>query len=500
MRDLVASADALREQLEATPSRELAAPDLTRSGTELADLTRHFQAALRRFVKDWLRDRRQTAWVVHAASGRTLSIDDRVRPGAAIATDVEVMLAEDQPLNGIRRRLTRDGLGVPIACRSRLLNSDTAPDPAHTTVARAWTVLVGVASHHSDRRLRSVHVELVDPTEAADCSLGGVRLPLAADFTAPVALSLGLQRKPAATAYGLSDSARRGTIGGFSALTPPAPNCAPLVLVEGVGLSLTLMANFANEVAGDPALRKRYQVWLYRYPVTAPLFVAASAFRADLARFAARLARATGYPQAGRIAVVAHGPGAALAKSLLGDSASCVWDAVFTTATAQLEVGPRERMLLNGLFNRRRAIAIDRVLTIGEPDSGEALVAGVGARAVQLLLRQPVGLRSSVERTYARLKNRLVARLAPRDPAALGWSSTDGYPEPVCEAIAVAAVAAERALLAFTAATESVADEARLYVRSSGLRAVAALAASSTEPQVGTLVVRRTLDWLRPAP
>ena len=499
MRDMIASADALRAHLESEDRDELSAADLTRNGSDLADLVRHFQAALRRFVKDWLRDRRQTAWLVHASSGRTLSIDDRVRPGATLASDTEVMLAEDQPLNGIRRSITCEGLGLAVACRSRRPASEpeSALDPAHTPVARAWTVLVGVVAHHSDRRLRTVHVELLDPGETPTRLFGGVRLPLAADFTAPVALSLGLQRKPAATAYGLSGSARRGTIGGFSALTPFGAERAPLVLLEGVGLSATLMANIANEVAGDPLLRRRYQVWLYRYPVTAPLFVAASAFRADLGRFSARLARATGRSQRGRIAIVARGAGAVIAKSLLGECGPAVWNSVFSVPPERLDVAPRERMLLNGLFHRRLATEIDRVVTLGEPQSGEALVAGVGARAVQVLLRQPSGLRGSVERIYAREKGRLVARLPSLDSTSVAAITADGYPEPVRDAIAAAAIAAEHALLALGAPDGSPADEARLYRGSEGLRPVASLPTGSAEARLEPLVMRRALGWLR---
>jgi hypothetical protein len=500
MRDMVASADALRAHLEAEDSDELAAADLTRRGSEIADLVRHFQSALRRFVRDWLRDRRQTAWLVNASSGRTLSIDERVRRRATLAADTEVMLAEDQPLNGIRRRLTREGLGLAVACRSRRSLPDSAPGPASTTVARAWTVLVSVVAHRGDRRLRNVRVEFVDPAKTAMRSLGGVRLPLAADFTAPVALNLGLQRRPAATAYGLSASARRGPIGDFSALTPFSRARVPLVLVEGVGQSLTLMANIASEVAGDPVLRERYQVWLYRYPVTSPLFVTAAAFRADLARFSVRLARATGRTQAGRIAVVARGLGAVIVKSLFGECGSAVWNSVFTVPPKRLNLAPRERMFLNGLFHRRRATEVDCVVTLGEPQSGEALLTGIGERSVQLLLRQPAGLRGSVERIYAREKNRLAARLPSRDSENSGALPADGHAEPVFAAIAAAATAAERALLAFAASDESIGDEARLYSGSTGLRPVASLAAGVAEARTGTLVLRHALDWLRSRP
>lgn len=496
MRAMVAATDALRAHLEAEGGEELTAADLTRSGSDLADLVRRYQLALRHFVKDWLRDRRQMAWLVDASSGRTLAVDDAAPSGATLVADTEVVLAEDQPLNGIRRRLARAGLGLPIASRYRRTTPDPILDPARTTAARPWTVLVGVA-RHVDRRVRTVGVKLLDPAETATHVLGGVRLPLAADFTAPVALTLGLERKPAATPYGLRDTARRWTIEGFSALTPFGLERAPLVLMEGVGLSPTMLGQIANEVAGDPLLRERYQVWLYRYPVAAPLFFAASVFRGDLARFATRLAAASGRTQAGRVVVVARGAGAVIVKSLLADCSSAVWDSVFTVPPERLEVGPRDRALLERLLRWRRAAEIDRVVVLGEPQNAEALVAGVGARAVQLLLHQSAELRRAIERIYGREKNRLAAPLAPRDPAGRGTGETDGYPEPVCDAIAAAALAADRALLGLVAADGSGSDHARLYLGSAGLQPVESWPARSNEVPVERAVVRRALDWLR---
>jgi hypothetical protein len=496
MRAMIAATDALRAHLEAEGDEELTAADLTRPGTELADLVRHYQSALRHFVKDWLRDRRQMAWLADAASGRTLAVDDAAPSGATLVADTEVVLAEDQPLNGIRRRLAREGLGLPIACRSRRTAPDPVLDPARTTAARPWTVLVEV-SRQRDRRKRTVRVELLDPAETTTHPLGAVRLPVAADFTAPVALTLGLERKPAAMAYGLRDAARRGTVEGFSALTPFDLERAPLVLVEGVGLSPTMMAQAANEVAGDSVLCERYQVWLYRYPVGAPLFVAASAFRTDLARFAARLAAATGRTQAGRVVVVARGPGAVVAKSLLVDCASAVWNAVFTVPPGRLDVAFQDRAFLERLLRWRRAAEIDRVLVLGEPHNVEALLAGVGARAVQLLLRQSTQWRGVIERIYGREKSRLAAPPSG-DPSAPGAGEADGYPEPVCDAIATAAFAAERALLALVAPDGPGADPARLYVGASGLRPVESWSASSTGDAAGPPILRGALDW-RPA-
>jgi hypothetical protein len=497
MRAMVAATDALRAHLESEHRKELTAADLTGSGGELADLVRRYQLALRHFVKDWLRDRRQLAWLVDGSSGRTLAVDDSAPSGPTLLADTEVVLAEDQTLNGIRRRLVRDGLGLPIASRQRRTTPDPVLDPPRTTAARPWTVLVGVARCR-DRRLRTVQVELRDPAETATHSLGGVQLPLAADFTAPVALTLGLERKPAAAPYGLRDTARRWTIEGFSALTPFGIERAPLVLLEGGGLSPTMLAQVANEVAGDPELRERYQVWLYRYPVAVPLFFAASVFRGDLARFATRIAAASGRTQAGRVVVIARGAGSVIVKSLLADSGSAVWNAVFNVPPERLEIGPRDRALLERLFRWRRSVEIDRVVVLAEPENAEALVAGVGARAVQLVLHQPANLRGAIERIYGREKNRLAPPLSPPDPAEGSAGAANAYPEPVCDAIAAAALAADRALLDLVAAQGLATDYARLYRGSGGLRPVDSWPAGTNEIPGERPAVRRTVGWLRP--
>lgn len=441
MRAMVAAADALSSELEDEGHKRLAAADLARPGTLLTERARHYQSALRQFVKDWLRDRQQMTWLVDAASGRTLSVDTAGTVGAALAADIELVLAEDQPLNRLRRRFARDGLGLAVACRTRRVAPDPVLDPARSTAARAWTLFVRVA-RHTDRRVRTVRVELLDAAETSTLTLGGTEVPLAADFTAPVALTLGLEQKPAAVAYGLRDGARRSTVEGFSALTPFGLECAPLVLLEGAGLSLTTMAQIANEVAGDPTLRARYQVWVYRYPVAVPLLFAASTLRADLMRFAARVEAATGRPQAKRVVVVARGPGAVVAEALLTDSGSALWDAVFRVPPARLNLEPPDRALLETLLIWKRAAPVARTLALSEPENTDGLVIGIGARAVQLLQRQTPGFRGAVERIYGRAKQQLHAPDA---------ESAELYPEPVSQAIAAATLATDRALLALLA-------------------------------------------------
>ena len=72
MRAMIAAADALRNYsaTQAVPAFALA--QLDDAGPELARHVRRYQAATRRFIADWLRDMRQTAWRVEGCSGRIL--------------------------------------------------------------------------------------------------------------------------------------------------------------------------------------------------------------------------------------------------------------------------------------------------------------------------------------------------------------------------------------------------------------------------------------------
>jgi hypothetical protein len=339
--------------------------------------------------------------------------------------------------------------------------------------------------------VRRVRIDLLDPVSTETFAIGGGVLPLAADFTAPVTQALGLERRPAARPYGIRDIARLGTCEGFSALTPGGPDRVPLILVEGAGHSPLMMAQLANEIAGAVDLRRRYQVWLYRFSTVAPLFFAAAQLRRDLARFQARLRADASAPYDGRGIAVAHGPGALLARSLIVAPGARVWDAVFATPIEQMDLSAYDRTLLRRLFFWDRSPVVDRVIVAREPRDLAALTAGVGARAPQLLLRQPPEFRQSVERIYGTQKRHLrpMSHLEPD-----GESDVGG--EPICRAIAAAVHGADHALATLVASGRVDADAA-LYRSPDGSGPTTMSVAAQDDAPLGPLIARGILDWLR---
>ena len=455
MRSVVAASDRLAAYLARQQTEVVDLARLDETGSELAELVRHYQAAARLLVKDWLRNPHHRAWRVDSSSGRNVSIGAADVPGEALAQS-RFAFAEDQPLYGLHRRIVREGIGIPLTTWTRRPGV-TAPEPAAVTVASALTAVVST-EQDADRRVRKVRVQLEDPAACATTELRGVVVPLAADFTAPVSLTLALERKPSAVSYGIRAIERRGTVEGFSALTPGGAGRAPLILIDGAGLAPTLTAQIANEVAGTAALRDRYQVWLYRYAHTAPLFFATSQFRGDFERFLELINTAEGPQAAHRAVIVGHGTGTVLAKSVLADSGSVLWDALFSVPPEQTDLEAADRELLARLFKWQRAARVERVILIREPTNAGAIASGVGTRAVQLLKRQSGDFRSAIERIYRRAKRHL--RTSGRADFGSHASDPSGEADvPIVAALTQAALAADLALLSLlNVGTGSVSD------------------------------------------
>jgi len=490
MRAVVAATDELQQHFSGQESSARAG-DRRALDAETRDLVRRYQAASRQLLRDWLRRPSQTEWRVESSTGRVLDARRALGGGAdLLADDARITVAEDQPLHGLRSRFERRGIGVPVVVWTH--RADAAEDNVPRTAPRARTAVVSVRPD-ADRRVRRVRIELLDPVSTETLAIGACMLPLAADFTAPITQALGLERRPAARAYGIRDTARLGTCEGFSSLTPSAPDRVPLILVEGAGHSPLMMAQLANEIAGAADLRRRYQVWLYRFSTIAPLFFAAAQFRRDLRRFHARLAADAAAPCDGRGIVVAHGAGAVLARSLLLEPGVRLWDAVFTSPIAQLDLTTFDRALLRQLFFWDRSPTVDRVIVAGEPRELDALTAGVGARAPQLLLRQPPEFRQAIERIYGMQRRHLRPALLD-GPGAEKDGAIGG--EPICRALAAVARAADHALATYLASSRVDADAALYGCVDDAGPSIMNVAAHDGAP-LGSLTARGILDWLR---
>lgn len=483
LRSVIAASDALRLRPAACADNPA---ETVRAAHALAELLRRFQATSRQCVREWLHDPQPTVWLVEAASGRIVgTMSEPTVTGSAVDAGVQGTLADEQPLHGLRERHAKAGVGVPVILAQRAPPQVGAMRPSPSDVL-SRTAVVGI-ERGFDTRIRSIRIRLHDPDERVQVRLHGREHPLAADHTAAVAHMLGRERRLFAGAPSISDSLVHPAREGFTPLTPMRPGQTPLVLIEGAGLSPLMMAQVANAVVGDAALRARYQVWLYRYPMTAPLFLSAGRLRADLGRFYAALAAQSDRPAQSNAVFVAQGPGALLARSLLLDATSAIWNAVFTGPAATLQLPALERRVLERLLCWRPCGHVARVIAVGTPGNLAALTAGVGERAVQSLLQQPLRLRAAL----ASIHERACGMLQAPSPG----TGAPRHAEPLHQAVHAGAVAADRALLARLAEADPPSG-ASLYQPGSATVPAARLTRVADGSPLGPQAMRQLLDWL----
>ncbi|WP_295971965.1 alpha/beta hydrolase [uncultured Xanthomonas sp.] len=191
----------------------------------------------------------------------------------------ETMLAASGlRFDGLRSVYRRDGFGaemvavLPQPAAEAIRSTDATPvysdmpTPNLTVLLRfdGRTLKQVLASH-------SAHVEVHDPSLGDRVTMGGVDVPLAANFSAGYGVWMaraGFAAQSLRTLLGLGHGIDRPHV----FLTQPYdPNRRVLVLLHGLASSPEAWVNLANDLLGDPQVRARYQIWFVYYPTNLPI-------------------------------------------------------------------------------------------------------------------------------------------------------------------------------------------------------------------------------------
>lgn len=302
----------------------------------------------------------------------------------------ELQVAWTLGVAGLRTRYERDGIGVPLVGWRRARSDE--PGWKYGPEGLAIPLTGWLQFERDESGVANVRILLRDSRQASTTCVSGRPAPLAADFTAPLALAWS--RSPAAL---IGRQGARGVEAaekyrGFRLLEPYDPTRIPLVLVHGLASSPQAWRNLTNDVLGTPRLRERYQVWHYIYPTSEPFVLAAGRFRADLRALFAELR----VPQDGSVVVMGHSMGGLLAKSLVVDSGHALWDAVFDVPPSELQAPAATRDALVDTLVLKPWPEIGRVVFLGTPHGGSELADAWWARVLEQFMRLPNSVRAQL--------------------------------------------------------------------------------------------------------
>ena len=184
----------------------------------------------------------------------------------------ELLAASSLSFSGLRNSYRRDGFGAELVA---VFAPPAQGDASVYDEARfpAITAVLAFEGDTPEQVLRSQHatVRLYDPYRRAEIALADSTVPLAGHFTSGYGLWLARS--------GFSTQALRSLLGKQDGITRPRihlmqpydPDRRVVVMLHGLASSPEAWINVANEVLGEEALRRNYQIWQVYYPTNAPI-------------------------------------------------------------------------------------------------------------------------------------------------------------------------------------------------------------------------------------
>jgi hypothetical protein len=295
--------------------------------------------------------------------------------------DKVTLAPEKRAASGVQRYIYNDGMGIPVVMEQKPDTRGREP-----FMPRNWRCIPATFTAEFTGE-RQVTVTFHHTRNVQTAKLHGRPRALAADLTAPILK--GMDRR-FLMRYAFRGLVRPDDHLGDSGIYTPEifdPKKIPLVLTHGIESDPHIWRNVMNEIAADPELRQRYQVWYFLYPTGLPVHLAAARMRIALQR-----ARDFYDPQhrskaMEQMILCGHSMGGVLTRMQIIDSSDDLYRAFFTVPPAQLPLSPANQALVQQTLFFEHLPFVKRAVFVTTPHQGSDIPEIPIVRAATLLIR-----------------------------------------------------------------------------------------------------------------
>ncbi|MFN0129557.1 MAG: alpha/beta fold hydrolase [Verrucomicrobiales bacterium] len=288
--------------------------------------------------------------------------------------------ADEFELSGkyVRDRKIKAGLGAALVTTYRDRDATTVHDrfAQGKNLAYGTTAIVRFSGNRCE-------VSFEDPLATETVDFQGHRFPLAADFTAPLAMVLVLADPQKLELSRLINPGKYSETARLARLQPYDPKKIPILCVHGLKDSPATWTPLINALRADPEIRKHYQIWFYSYPSGYPYPHSAAIFRKQMDAIKAA------YPDHKDVVLIGHSMGGCISRAMITDADDKIWNTMFSEQPDATRLDRDSVQLLRDalIFDARDDVG--RVIFIAAPHRGSDLASNWVGRIGSRLVRAP---------------------------------------------------------------------------------------------------------------
>lgn len=239
-----------------------------------------------------------------------------------------------------------------------------------------------VVAHDPAQLAASAELRFYDPHHVRQTSNDS--LPLAADYTAPLAVTL--QEAPRSYFAGFIEPGGSTTRPRLALLEPYQPGKIPVVLIHGLFSDPQSWADMINDLRATPGFADRFQLWVFRYPTGRGFMQSATALRQQLNAVVTALDPESHDPALRNIVLVGHSMGGLIAKLQVTYSDELIWNTLANRPLETINTSEQTRGFLAENCYFDPSPHVSRVVFIASPHSGSSTASGLVGRGASLLV------------------------------------------------------------------------------------------------------------------
>ena len=281
----------------------------------------------------------------------------------------------------VKGRYVRDyerkqGIGAPLVAVERGRMNHSKREDIMPRIYYGVTAVLRFQDRHAV-------IAFEDPLARESVALVGHTFPLAADFTAPIAVLLAQQNPRKLELGSLLQPEKFAAATRVTRLQPYDPNKAVVLIIHGLKDTPATWVPMFNRLIADEQIRHNYQLWSYCYATGYPYPYSAAILRRELDAIERRLTLRK------KMVVIGHSMGGCITRLLITDTGDKLWRAIFHKPPSETALPRESKALLTQTLIFRHRPEIGRVIFIAAPLRGSDLASNWVGRTSSMLVKVP---------------------------------------------------------------------------------------------------------------